>query len=105
MNRFDLPADPRVAKEMIVSETVLRQQEIEAGQLGKFFGNNERVPIYIAGFVLFVVTLAGFVYTFVPDSWKTLPTVEMWKFASPIITACLAYIFGATGRGRSKKDE
>jgi peptidoglycan/LPS O-acetylase OafA/YrhL len=101
MNKIELPSDPKIASKIIDLEAKHRQLEIERGILGRFFGSNDRVPTYIAGLIAFISVIAGLAYTFLPDSSKILPTGEFWKIVSPIITACLAYIFGAA----TKKNE
>jgi len=95
MNKIDLPSDPKLAKQVLDSETKHRTMEIELGALGKFFGSNHKVPVYIAGLIASITVVVGFIYTFIPDDWKTAPTAEFWKIVSPIVMSCLAYIFGA----------
>lgn len=102
INKFELPPDPVVAKQLITSEARNRERELESGALGRFFGNNPRVPTYIAGAIALAATAVGLIYTILPDSCKSLPTVEMWKIISPLILTLMAYIFGAGSRHSSK---
>ena len=102
MNKFDLPDNPELASKMLEADDKRQEREIESGALGRFFGNNPRVPTYIAGFVAVISTSVGFIYTFLPDDWKAVPTAELWKIISPFVLACLAYIFGAASKNERR---
>jgi hypothetical protein len=59
-----------------------KQIDINAGLLGKFFGNKENVPIYIAGILLVVFSISAIF--FIPDN------KHIWA----MITLFSGYIFG-----------
>jgi hypothetical protein len=59
-----------------------KQMDIDAGWLGKFFGNSSNAPTNIAGITIFLMIGIPFV-----------SDLE-WEQSLPIITLALGYIFG-----------
>jgi hypothetical protein len=95
-NKLGLPNDPSIAKKVIDSQHKQRQLEIQSGYLGKFFGTSASIHIYIVGVVSIGLIISLLVYTFIPDGWKSLPTVELWKIVLPVLTTLLGFLFGAS---------
>ncbi len=69
-----------------------KKLDLDAGWLGKLFGNEINAPSNIAG-VSIVVLLAVSIYgTAYPP--EKLEVTELWKITTPIITMILGYLFG-----------
>jgi len=94
MNKLQLPSDPTIAKKLIDADLKTKEHQIKAGLLGKLFGSSIHVSIYIVGIVVFLATIAGVVYTFIPDNTKAVDTAEFWKVLTPIITTLIGFILG-----------
>ena len=69
-----------------------RRMSLDAGVLGYFFGTGTASSTNIAGFVIFMLVLAGLV-TLVIDT--KMPAADYWKLAAPMITGAMGFIFGA----------
>lgn len=69
-----------------------KQMDLEAGLLGKIFGNGNYARMNIAGTIACILTIVGILMLFIPVTG--LSAAEYWKIAAPIITLILGYIFG-----------
>jgi hypothetical protein len=59
-----------------------KQMDIDAGLLGKFFGNSSNAPTGIAGITIFLMIVIPF--------FSDL----RWEQSLPVITLALGYLFG-----------
>lgn len=97
-NKFNQPLhnDPDVAARMVSAQE--RRQELEAGIIGKIFGNNPNTAVHIAGLVAILLCVIGGAYTFLPfvkPAEGAMSVAEVWKILVPVITGALGFIFGA----------
>jgi hypothetical protein len=98
MNKIEIPTDPQLATILVNHQ----QQErlIQAGTLGRFFGSNENVRVYIVGLIALLILIVGLVYTVIPDSWRSqgFPISNMWGVISPILTTIIGYLIGSKAK-------
>jgi uncharacterized membrane protein HdeD (DUF308 family) len=97
MNKIELPTDLKLAKQYIDTSAKHREIELNAGLLGKLFGSNENVRLYIIGFITIFILLISIVYTFIPESWRSTNFTigSMWGIISPILTTIIGYLIGS----------
>lgn len=86
---------PQGSGSIPLTENDLKKDQIRAGLIGKIFGSNEYVTIYIAASVAILCIAAGFIITvFLKDAELGMGKKDIWAILSPLITASLGYIFG-----------
>jgi hypothetical protein len=104
----NLPPDPKLASEVLKHNSKLQESLIRAGWLGKFFGTNSRVPVYIAGLAILLLLLTGISYSFLSLYNGNIPfdnVIKLWGLITPVITLSLGYIFGKGTRGDNEASE
>lgn len=69
-----------------------KKLDLDAGVLGKFFGNSNSAPSNIAGLSILLLLIFSVFITIYPN--EKISTAEVWKITSPIITLILGYLFG-----------
>ena len=74
-----------------------KKLDIEAGILGKIFGNENNAPLNIAGFIACIAIIVGMVILFFPGDKLSISAKEYWEIFAPIITLILGYLFGKKG--------
>jgi len=103
----NLPPDPNIASQIIKHTSKHKESQLRAGWLGKFFGTNSRVPVYIAGLAILLLLITGIIYTFLSldnngPSYENV--IKLWGLIAPLITLSLGYIFGKGSRGNIDDD-
>ena len=83
----ELPEE--IAKEALKNEN----EKNKTGFLGKFFGSTDNTAIHIAGTIAFILVICGIVVC-LSSIYFGKDCEQYWKFAAPLITSCLGYIFG-----------
>ncbi|MEZ4788521.1 MAG: hypothetical protein R2811_00725 [Flavobacteriales bacterium] len=103
-NNIDLPKDKEIAKQVVQGKQEIDKINAEKGFLGYVWGNHSHASSNIAGLVIILLVVSGFVYFLVNDpNNASTPSVQVyWGIISPIITLSLGYLFGAH---KSKKIE
>jgi len=80
-----------------------KRLDLEAGILGKFFGNVKTAPTNIAGITILSLLLVSILVTFIMIIVKILFSKEIsdfelisdiWTITTPIISLILGYLFG-----------
>ena len=74
----------------------LMRMDLDAGQLGRFFGSKGNAPVNICGLVAvaLIVPIMPLVY------WPgAMPPLEYLKAVSPILTGILGFLFGSRKDG------
>lgn len=105
MDSKNLPPDPKVAVKLIEHDSQHKDNIIKAGSLGKFFGSNPRVPVYIAGVTILILSLTGIIYTLCSMYYKGPSfdnVIKLWGILTPLITLPLGYIFGKETRSKEE---
>lgn len=82
-----LPVD--LAKEVLKNEN----EKNKTGFLGKFFGSTDNTAIHIAGTIALILVVCGIIVC-ISSIFLKKDCEQYWKFAAPLITSCLGYIFG-----------
>jgi hypothetical protein len=70
-----------------------RQIELDAGILGRLFGNAKNAPTNIGGMVLCILLVVQSVLCFVSGS---IPSHDYLQLVLPVITTILGYFFGVS---------
>lgn len=83
----ELPEE--IAKEALKNES----EKNKTGFLGRIFGSNDSTAVHIAGAIAFILVICG-VIVCISSIYLKKDCEQYWKFASPLITSCLGYIFG-----------
>lgn len=68
-----------------------KKMDLEAGQLGRFFGTGRSVSLNVAGATVLLLILSGIIVAFGTPSVFAL---DYWKITTPIITGALGFMFG-----------
>lgn len=71
--------------------TTIQEKKLDVGLLGKLFGSHENAPTNIAGFLLFILILAGVIVLILKPS---ISAVDFWSTIVPVITLLCGYLFG-----------
>lgn len=106
-NKFELPTDTGLAKKVIDTESKHKQLLIKAGFLGKIFGYNENVGLYIVGLVCVLLLLSAVTYTFIPEDYKSqsFSTEKFWNIVLPVITTLIGYFFGFNNKPKNNIED
>ncbi len=98
---FDkLPSDPEISQQYIEKTFEEGKLDRELGSLGKFFGSGKSIHVNIAGLVIVVLLIIGFLYTAcslmmdLKGNEFAVGILEFWGFITPLITLSLGFIFG-----------
>lgn len=67
--------------------------KLKAGIFGKIFGFTDNTAIHIAGFIAISLVICGILLCSI-SIFSNKNCENYWKFAAPLITTCLGYIFG-----------
>lgn len=94
LNNILPPESEGTSKARIKSEEEIKKRIIDAGFLGKFFGTNKNVSLYIAAFIAITMLAAGVCYSFIATSTYSLTPKDFWTIISPFITTALGFIIG-----------
>jgi hypothetical protein len=90
-----LPSESASAsKARIKSEEEIKKRVIEAGLLGRLFGTNRNVSLYISAFIAIIMLIAGICYSFLIPNNSNLTVKDFWTIISPFITTALGFIIG-----------
>ena len=88
-----MPEELHYNKQPVSEKTfiALKELDLDAGFLGKFFGGPLASPSNIAGAVCLLLVLSGICFTVYQGLDRC---ADYWKVISPLITLSLGYIFG-----------
>lgn len=73
-----------------------KKMELEAGLLGKIFGNAKTAPSNICGMVMFMLLITSTAVCFCPAN---IEPQDYLKMAFPVVTGILGYLFGSKSSG------
>ena len=94
LSNLSPPESESTSKVRIKSQEEIQKRVIEAGFLGRLFGTNKNVSLYIAAFISISMLFAGIAYSFFASSTVSLPPKDFWTIISPFITTALGFIIG-----------
>lgn len=97
-NKFELPKDKELAKQVLESQDQLTNKIVDQGWLGKIWGSSQSVPNNICALSVVILLSLGVFYTGLilnlPKDQIGLPIKDFWAIITPIITLALGYLFG-----------
>ena len=94
LNNILPPESESTSKARIKSAEEIKKRIIDAGLLGKFFGTNKNVSLYIAAFIAIIMLISGICYSFIATNTYSLSSKDFWTIISPFITTSLGFIIG-----------
>lgn len=100
----NLPPNTKLASQYLKHNSQHQENLVKAGWLGKFFGMNDRISLYIAGVTIFLMLISGIIFTFFSFFYSESfdNTIKLWGVITPIITLSLGYIFGKGSKSKEK---
>ncbi len=69
----------------------IKEMNLKAGLLGKFFGGMDNAPTNICGMLVLCLVITGALLSFCEAK---IEPMEYWKSVLPVVTAVLGYLFG-----------
>jgi hypothetical protein len=101
-----LPRDKELAGKILENTGSIDKLKAERGWLGGFWGASSHIPHNIAASLIFLLVIAGVVYTFckimIPTDDKSLPIKDFWAIITPLITLAIGYLFGEKSKPSSE---
>jgi hypothetical protein len=97
-NELKLPKDVELAKQVLANNSIIEQQLVNRGYLGKLWGSAQSVPNNIAALTIIILISTGVIYTLLtlllPADKISLSIKDFWSIITPLITLAIGYLFG-----------